>query len=49
MEIKRLLTSFSNRILIQFGIVIVVVIALVAFNFDSSTRSTPRINSPTPA
>ena len=35
MEIKRLLTSFSNKILIQFGIVIVVVIALIAFNFDS--------------
>jgi hypothetical protein len=35
MEIKRLLTSFSNKILIQFGIVIVAAIALVAFNFDS--------------
>jgi hypothetical protein len=35
MEIKRLLTSFSNRILIQFGIVIVAAIALIAFNFDS--------------
>jgi hypothetical protein len=35
MEIKRLLTSFSNRILTQFGIVIVAAIALIAFNFDS--------------
>ena len=35
MEIKRLLTSFSNKILIQFGFVIVAFIALIAFNFDS--------------
>ena len=35
MDIKRLLTSLSNRILTQFAIVIVVVLALIAFNFDS--------------
>ncbi len=35
MDIKRLLTSLSNRILTQFAIVIVVVLALIAFNFGS--------------
>ena len=35
MDIKRLLTSLSNRILTQFAIVIAVVLVLIAFNFGS--------------
>lgn len=35
MDIKRLLTSLSNKILSQFFIVIAVAIALIAFNFGS--------------
>jgi len=35
MDIKRLLTSLSNKILTQFGIVLAAAIALIAFNFDS--------------
>jgi len=35
MDIKRLLTSLSNKILTQFAIVTSVVLALIAFNFGS--------------
>jgi hypothetical protein len=35
MDIKRLLTNLSSRILIQFAVVITLVIALMAYNFDS--------------
>ena len=35
MDIRRLLTNLSNKILTQFGIVIVAVIGLIAFNFDA--------------
>ncbi len=35
MDIRRLLTSLSNRILTQFGIVIAAAIALITFYFDS--------------
>ena len=34
MDIQRLLTSLSTRILFQFGVVIVAAIVLVAVNFD---------------
>jgi len=34
MEIQRLLTSFSVRILTQFGVVILAVAALIAYNYD---------------
>jgi len=34
MEIQRLLTSLSTRILTQFGAVILAVIALIAYNYD---------------
>jgi len=34
MEIQRLLTSLSTRILTQFGVVILVTVALIAYNFD---------------
>lgn len=35
MEIQRLLTSLSTRILTQFGVVILAVVALIAYNYDS--------------
>jgi len=35
MEIQRLLTSLSTRILTQFGVVILAVAALIAYNYDS--------------
>jgi len=35
MDTQRLLTNQSNRILIQFGVVITVAIALIAYNFDA--------------
>jgi len=35
MDTQRLLTSQSNRILIQFGVVMTVAIALIAYNFDA--------------
>jgi hypothetical protein len=35
MDIKRLLTNFSSKILTQFVVVIALVITLMAFNFDS--------------
>ena len=34
MEIQRLLTSFSTRILTQFGVVILATLALIAYNYD---------------
>jgi hypothetical protein len=35
MDNQRLLTSLSTRILIQFGVVFAIAIALIAYNFDS--------------
>ena len=35
MDMQRLLTNLSSKILTQFVVVIAVVIALMAFNFDS--------------
>ncbi len=35
MDIKRLLTNLSSKILVQFVVVIALVITLMAFNFDS--------------
>ena len=35
MEIQRLLTSLSTRILTQFGVVILAVAALIAYNYGS--------------
>ncbi len=35
MDIKRLLTSLSTKIIIQFGVVMAAVIILIVFNFEN--------------